>query len=303
MAKKNTATTTNTSEACDGTTESYLCALYDGCLKRTTMRFFMTSSPTPELEMEKFREHYGPDLRGKYIKIPNCAETYTKLRNEMVKQKHVNVCGDLFDVGVANCLKLFREVCGAPKVLSWDPAGTTETTGPTTDDKKDLPKKGKPAGKEAKGKPKNGTEDETDTTKKDTDKESTEKPATKSAPKNSGKGTAKAPKTPGTKVKVTTPSTDKVTGGQDTETTTTTAPAKGTTTETDPSTNTKPDKEDSKNKTKTTVGEIDKEEEDCELAEMDSKTAKTTELPGDVKKPTGKKVGKKPAAKKEKASN
>ncbi|AYV81793.1 MAG: hypothetical protein Harvfovirus62_6 [Harvfovirus sp.] len=115
----------------------YVCFVWEGYLKRTTVRFF-TATSGPDAEFEAQWAFYGKGIKGKYVRVDNCAEAFTKLKAELVKRDIPNNFGDLFELGPSDAGQILREVCGVQKAHKWgapdesdkDDAG--ETTGAGT---------------------------------------------------------------------------------------------------------------------------------------------------------------------------
>lgn len=116
----------------------FVCFVWDGYLKRTTVKFF-TATTGPDAEFEKHWSFYGPDLRGKYVRVENCAESFLKLKQELAKKNVPNGFGDLFEMGPSDAGKILREVCNVQKAHSWGKGDesdkaevSSETTAPNT---------------------------------------------------------------------------------------------------------------------------------------------------------------------------
>jgi hypothetical protein len=96
----------------------YLCLVYGGCMKLGFVRYFPTEN-TPEDEFDKYKQHYGGEIKGRYIKIVNPTDAYTKVRAELAKLNVTNSFGDIYETGIASAVKIMKEATGVKKASTW----------------------------------------------------------------------------------------------------------------------------------------------------------------------------------------
>lgn len=98
----------------------YLCFVYGDGLASKYIRFFTTDTD-PEPKFEEFKTHYGPNVKGRYVKIAGSAsELYTKVRQELTTVNATNPSGDLFEYGVAKTVKIMRDAAGVKGAHTWN---------------------------------------------------------------------------------------------------------------------------------------------------------------------------------------
>lgn len=112
----------------------FLCLTYGGCMKLGFVRFFHTDN-TPEDEFEKYRTHYGSEVKGRYVKVVNPADVYSKLRTELTKQNVTNSYGDIYESGVSSAVKVMKDVSGVKKSHTWGMDGADDEAGPEAAEK------------------------------------------------------------------------------------------------------------------------------------------------------------------------
>ncbi|AYV83629.1 MAG: hypothetical protein Hyperionvirus9_46 [Hyperionvirus sp.] len=102
----------------------FVCFVYDGYLKRTTLRFFIATSG-PDAEFEKHRVFYGTGIKGRYVRVENCAESFAKLKAELAKRDIPNCFGDLYELGPSDAAKVLKDACNVQKAHLWGQADET----------------------------------------------------------------------------------------------------------------------------------------------------------------------------------
>jgi len=133
----------------------FLCLVYGGCMKLGFVRYFATEN-TPEEEFEKYKSHYGSDIKGRYIKVSNPSDAYTKLQAELAKLNVANTFGDIYETGVTAAVKVMKEVTGVKKSSTWGMDGEDDVDGEAakTTDKADKSNESEKAAPKPKPKPK-----------------------------------------------------------------------------------------------------------------------------------------------------
>lgn len=106
----------------------FLCFVYGGCMKLGYVRYF-PSEHSPEEEFEKFKSHYGSDVKGRFIKVPNPSDAYSKVRAELTKTNIPNPFGDIYELGVITAGKVMKEVNGVKKASTWGQGEKEEAGG------------------------------------------------------------------------------------------------------------------------------------------------------------------------------
>lgn len=108
--------------------QGFLCITYGGCMKLGYVRYFATEN-TPEDEFEKYKIHYGADIKGRYIKVANPSDAYSKVRAELIKLNVPNPFGDIYEIGVTSAVKVMKDATGVKKSSTWgmDDEGEKET--------------------------------------------------------------------------------------------------------------------------------------------------------------------------------
>lgn len=104
--------------------QGFVCLIYGGCMRLGFVRFFSTEN-TPEDEFEKYKDHYG-DIKGRYIKVENPSETYSKIRAELAKTNVVNTYGDIYVINVTTAVKVMKDVTGVKKSSTWGVQGVQD---------------------------------------------------------------------------------------------------------------------------------------------------------------------------------
>lgn len=106
----------------------FVCLVYGGCMKQNFVRYFATDD-TPEEEFEKYKEHYGSDIRGRYVKVTGSSQDcLNKLKTELGKRNVDNSFGNIFEIHPAPGVKVMKEITGAKKASMWgnDQEGSDE---------------------------------------------------------------------------------------------------------------------------------------------------------------------------------
>jgi len=130
--------------------QGYLCFVYGGCMKTGWIRYF-SCDHAPEEEYEKFKNHYGSDIKGRYIKVSNPTDAYSKVRAELTKNNITNTYGDIYEMGILAAANYMKDANGVKKTSTWGNEGDDEESDKKVENT-DKSQKSKPKG--AKGKKK-----------------------------------------------------------------------------------------------------------------------------------------------------
>ena len=157
---------------------SHVCVVYGGCMKLGHVRYF-TCDNAPEEEFEKYKVHYGNNIKGRYVNVEKSAESYANIRAELSKQKFVNLCGDLYEIHSSAAVKLMKDVTGAKKASIW---GCTDTENESEQkEEKNVTKSNKS------GKSEKSEKSEKPDVAQEIDKQEDDEPEAKAAPKKETK--------------------------------------------------------------------------------------------------------------------
>lgn len=126
--------------------QGYLCFVYGGCMKSGWIRYF-SCNQSPEEEYDKYKNHYGTDIKGRYVKVSNATDTYSKLRTELMNNKIKNTYGDIYEIGVLAAVNYMKEVAGVKKASTWGGDVEEEDEGSKTDNAQKTKSKGGTKGK------------------------------------------------------------------------------------------------------------------------------------------------------------
>lgn len=182
----------------------YVCALHGGVMKQGwTYLFSVDVDGDVDSEFEKYREYFGPDVKGRYVKTTEPTESLEKLFDLDGVKANRSGETNLFEISITNCTLKIKEATGAKTASTWGPeeeivdaVADDNEKGETKAAAKKVVAAKKPA-KKATAKPAEDEEEAADEEVKE-DEEEAKKPAKKAPAKSAAKKAA--PKTPAPEV-------------------------------------------------------------------------------------------------------
>ncbi len=89
----------------------YIGCVYGGIMKQGHVRYFVTSEDVED-HFETFKEHYGSEVRGRYVKTTEQDKFFEEVK-EKVADNHI--FGDIYELSVDSSIRAVKEVTGIKK--------------------------------------------------------------------------------------------------------------------------------------------------------------------------------------------
>ncbi len=89
----------------------YIGCVYGGIMKQGHVRYFVTSEDVED-HFETFKEHYGSEVRGRYVKTTEQDKFFEEVK-EKVSDNHI--FGDIYELSVDSSIRAVKEVTGVKK--------------------------------------------------------------------------------------------------------------------------------------------------------------------------------------------
>lgn len=89
----------------------YIGCVYGGIMKQGHVRYFVTSEDVED-HFETFKEHYGSEVRGRYVKTTEQDKFFEEVKDK-VSDNHI--FGDIYELSVDSSIRAVKEVTGVKK--------------------------------------------------------------------------------------------------------------------------------------------------------------------------------------------
>ena len=115
--------------------------LNGGIIKQGIVRYFVTDNDLDD-EYKKFKDYYGPNLSGRYVKTEDVQGVLTQVKKKLEDLKVNKIGEDIYEISVQNAINIVKDISGEKRAsLLGDDDDKKKKEDSDSDSDDDKPKK------------------------------------------------------------------------------------------------------------------------------------------------------------------